>query len=319
MTADIVIPVYRPDEKFTRLLLKLQEQSVPPGKIIIVNTGEEYWQDWAKTTEGLSLPETEVHHISQTEFDHGRTRNLGVSYSDAETVILMTDDAIPADEHLIGNLLKPFSDPEVGAVYARQLAGPDAGIAERFSRDFNYPDRSEKKTLADLERLGIKTFFCSNVCAAYRKAYFDKLGGFVDRAIFNEDMVYAANLIDHGYAVVYAADAQVIHSHSYTNRQQMQRNFDLAVSQAMHPEVFDRVSSESEGFKFVKSAFAYFVKNGRPFAIFPFVITSAYKYFGYRAGRRYRELSKEKILGYTMNRTFFMNLWENDRIGEKDV
>ena len=43
--------------------------------------------------------------------------------------------------------------------------------------------------------MGIKTYFCSNVCAAYKKDIFEKLGGFVDRTIFNEDMIYAGNLI----------------------------------------------------------------------------------------------------------------------------
>ena len=48
------------------------------------------------------------------------------------------------------------------------------------------------KTLEDLEGMGVKAFFCSNVCAAYRRDIYDELGGFVRRAIFNEDMIYAA-------------------------------------------------------------------------------------------------------------------------------
>lgn len=36
--------------------------------------------------------------------------------------------------------------------------------------------------------MGIKTFFCSDVCAAYRVDLFHKLGGFESPVIFNEDM-----------------------------------------------------------------------------------------------------------------------------------
>ncbi|MBR4168714.1 MAG: glycosyltransferase family 2 protein [Lachnospiraceae bacterium] len=305
MNVDVVMPAYKPGQKFIRLIGMLSKQTVPVGKIIVMNTEEKWWSDRLVGELKASADKVEVHHLTKAEFDHAGTRNAGIAHSDAEYVILMTDDAIPYDQELVENLLKPFSDPKVGAVYARQLAGEKAGIAERFSREFNYPDRSEKKTIADLSRLGIKTFFCSNVCAAYRRKLFDELGGFKEPAIFNEDMVYAATLMDHGYAVCYAADAKVIHSHAYSNAQQMHRNFDLAVSQAMHPEVFGRVKSESEGVRFVMRAFGYFTKHGRPFAIVPFVITSANKYYGYRMGKRYRELPEKTIMKYTMNPAFF--------------
>lgn len=317
MTVDVVIPAYRPGQKFIQTIRKLAEQTVRVGKIIVVNTEEKLWpESLLKDLPEQAADLIEVHHISKEEFDHGHTRNVGVSYSDAQIVVLMTDDAVPYDNTLIEALTAPFSDETVGAVYGRQLPGETAGIGERFSRAFNYPAESRKKTIADLKELGIKTFFCSNVCAAYRRSVFDELGGFTDRAIFNEDMIYAAGLLDHGYAVCYAADACVIHSHTYTNRQQMQRNFDNAVSQAMHPEVFARVSSESEGIRFVCMAFAYFLRHGRPFAIFPFVITSACKYLGFRRGKNFRNLSHEKIMKYTMNQGFFEKLWsEGSGIG----
>ena len=64
--------------------------------------------------------------------------------------------------------------------------------------------------------------------------------------IFNEDMIYAAGLVKAGYGVAYEAEARVIHSHNYTGRQQLRRNFDLGVSQAQHPEIFRGVPSEGE-------------------------------------------------------------------------
>ena len=39
--------------------------------------------------------------------------------------------------------------------------------------------------------------------------------------------------------IAYEAEARVLHSHNYTNMQQLRRNFDLGVSQAEHPEVFE--------------------------------------------------------------------------------
>lgn len=315
MSVDVVIPAYKPDEKFIKLLTMLSSQTVMPGKIIVMNTLEEYWPK--KDIDLLPDPAKsllEVHHITKEEFDHGQTRNEGVSHSDADFVILMTDDAVPDDEYLIEELIKPFEDEKVGAVYARQLPGDKASPSERFSRAFNYPAESLDKSLDDIKSLGIKTFFCSNVCAAYRRDEMKKNGGFVKEAIFNEDMVYAGLLIDAGWHIYYAADARVIHSHSYNNMEQFHRNFDIAVSQAMHPEVFERVSSESEGVKFMMKAFGYFVSIKRPFAIFPFVITSVYKLIGFKLGKKYESLSHEKILKYTMNPAFFIKLWKKGEV-----
>lgn len=101
-------------------------------------------------------------------------------------------------------------------------------------------------------RLGIKTYFCSNVCAAYKRDIFEQLGGFVNHTIFNEDMIYAAGVIQAGYAIAYAADAKVIHSHNYSGWQQFTRNFDLGVSHVQYPAVFDGVPPEGEGMKLVK-------------------------------------------------------------------
>lgn len=317
MTIDVIIPAYKPGNKFIKLLQSLASQDTVPGKIIVINTEEKYWpEDLCEQIGDKAASLLEVHHILKEEFDHGHTRNVGISYSDADIVVLMTDDAVPYDNFLLSELASAFSDEKTGAAYARQLASFDATIAEKFSREFNYPDEPSVKGYDDLKRLGIKTFFCSNVCAAYRHDLFDKLGGFVDCAIFNEDMIFASQIIDNGYLICYCNKAKVIHSHSYKNKEQLHRNFDIAVSQMMNPEVFDRVSSESEGLRYIYKAMGYFVKAGRPLAVVPFMITSVYKYYGYKMGKKYKTLSHDKILKLTMNPRFFLNLWEKEEKGK---
>ena len=71
----------------------------------------------------------------------------------------------------------------------------------------------------------------------YRRSIYEKLGGFVKHTIFNEDMIFAGKLIQEGYAIAYVAEARVFIPTNYTNCQQLHRNFDLAVSQADHPEI----------------------------------------------------------------------------------
>ena len=173
-----------------------------------------------------------MHHISGKEFDHGRTRNRATAYSNADIFVCMTQDAIPADDQLVERFVEVFkSNPEIGIAYGRQLPREDCNIIERYTRRFNYPEKSRIKSKVDLPQLGIKTFFCSDVCAAYRRNYLLSAGGFEDPTIFNEDMIFAGKRILAGDKVAYVAEAKVIHSHNYTGNQQFHRNFDLAVSQ----------------------------------------------------------------------------------------
>lgn len=302
---DVVIPVYKPGEQLLELLDRLLKQTVPINRIILINTEKDYFDD-----KYLISPIIEVVHITKSEFDHAATRNMGIQMSNADMVMFMTMDAIPYDNNLIKHLMDSFAKvgakgEKVAVAYARQLPREDCRMAECYTRQFNYPGDSRIKTLDDLQELGIKTYFCSDVCAMYDIEIYKKLGGFVRRAIFNEDMIYAAKVINSGYAVAYSNDARVIHSHNYTLKEQFSRNFDLGVSQAEHLEVFANIKSESEGVKLVKNTAGYLFRNGHWYEIPYLFFTSAAKYLGYKKGLKFRKLSTKKILRYTMNKDYW--------------
>ena len=313
---DVIIPVYKPDEKFHRLMEMLIKQTYPVNKIILMNTGDvlpgeaQVREMLTRKGKDQASPMLEVHCLPVSSFDHGGTRNTGMSRSDADICVCMTQDAVPENEHLIENLTAPFwkrrdDEPVVAAAYARQLPAKDCRLTERFTRAFNYPSESRIKTKADLEVLGIKTFFCSNVCAAYRMDVFREEGGFEEKTIFNEDMIFAGHLVKKGYAIAYAADAKVVHSHNYSNTMQFHRNFDLAVSQAEHPEVFADVRSESEGIRLVKKTAAYLIEQKKLHLIPGLIVTSGCKYMGYWLGKRYDKLPMWLVKTCSWNKRYW--------------
>lgn len=299
---DVIIPTYRPGESFGELLRRLEQQEYPVNKIIIMNTEKSYWKkEWEEQCGRL-----EVHHLRKEDFDHGGTRHQAAELSKGEILVFLTQDAMPADKKLIGELVKPFEkDGCTGAAYARQLPAHDCSFLERYTRSFNYPEQSCVKTKEDLKTRGIKTYFCSNVCAAYDKQIYERMGGFVTRAIFNEDMIYAGKLIQNEYHVAYAADARVIHSHNYSGLQQFHRNFDLGVSQAEYPEIFEGVPSEGEGVRLVKKTAGYVIKKGKIWLLPVLFYQSACKYAGYLAGRHYEKLPAWLIRRCTMNPAYW--------------
>lgn len=299
MEIDIIIPLYKPGRELFSLLDRLESQTLPVKNIILMNTEEKYFTQLIYGTDfAQKYKNVKVFHLSKREFDHGRTRRKGVSLSDAPVFVMMTQDALPADEFLLERLVANLKD-DVAVAYARQLPGENSSVLERIGRQFNYPDESAVKSSEDLERLGIKTYFCSDVCAAYRRDIYDKLNGFVKRAIFNEDMIFAAGAVSAGYKIAYEARAQVIHSHNYNCRQQFCRNFDLGVSQAQHPEIFENIRSESEGIRMVKAATAYLRKNHMSRKLPYFYLQCFCKYAGYLLGKNYRRLPRRVVLACT--------------------
>lgn len=298
---DVIIPVCRPDERTIQSIKRLLKQSYPLNRIYIINTDKGMFP----AELGTLSEKIHITHIRPEQFDHGGTRHQGAMMSHAEFLIYMTQDALPVNEKLVEQLMAAFQDERVGAAYARQLPAADSGCIERFTRTFNYPPESRVKSEEDLQELGIKTYFCSNTCAAYRKSVYMSLGGFESKTIFNEDMIMAGRIIQSGFKIAYAADAQVIHSHHDGCFRLFKRNFDLAVSQVEHPEIFEGIRSETEGLRLVKQTAAYLIKAGRPWEILRLILQSGFKYAGYRMGRNYRRLPGWLILRCTMNRGYW--------------
>ncbi len=306
-TIGVIIPTYKPDYKLRRLLRRLQAQNRRPDRILIINT-EEALMDRSLLK---GIEEVQLVHIEKEDFDHGGTRNLGAELMNTDLLMYMTMDAIPADKNLIGNLMRAFEDPMTACACARQLPAKNADVLEKYSRQFNYPEKSRVKTKADLDELGIKTYFCSNVCAVYRRDLFMQLGRFPERTIFNEDMIFAGHAVQAGYACAYCADARVVHSHSYTGMQQLHRNFDLGVSQADHPEVFASVKSESEGIRLVKEEARWLFMHGHVLRLPELIYQTGCKYIGYRLGKAHQKLPRSLILKLTMNAAYWDHSTEN--------
>ena len=94
---------------FLELLDKLGRQTIKINCIFVLNTEQKYFDELVC---GMNFQEkynnVKVIHLTKAEFDHGGTRRMGMKQSLAEYVVCMTQDAMPADEMLIEELLKPF-------------------------------------------------------------------------------------------------------------------------------------------------------------------------------------------------------------------
>ena len=140
--------------------------------------------------------------------------------------------------------------------------------------------------------MGIKAFFCSDVCAAYNREIYLVLGGFDHPLKTNEDMFFAAKALRGGYRVAYSAEAKVYHSHNFTLREQYARNRIQGYEIERHWNLLGDVSKESEGMKLVKTVSGELLKQGRVFSFLHFGLDCGARFLGSRAGKK--EFEKEK-------------------------
>lgn len=205
MNIQAVIPILHPRESFYKKIIPLLQQQTVLSSLLLIDS----------VRQEISISNSEIKKISQSEFNHANTRNLALNY-EADFYLFMTQDAMPYDETLVEKLCLTFEDPEIVVAYARQMPYKNADVIEVFARSTNYPAISKVKSKDDLSTIGIKTFFNSDSCAMYRASYFKEVGGFKQGLNTNEDMEYAARAIMNGKKVAYVAEAKVYHSHNFT-------------------------------------------------------------------------------------------------------
>ncbi len=154
-TATVVIPTCNAGQRFHDLLDGLQTQTLKPAQIIIIDSGS------TDETCGIAKQRNcKLTTIDRADFDHGATRNLAMSKVSSEFAIFLTQDAMPVDNCMIAELIKPMqADSSIAICYGRQLPRPNARPLESFARVFNYTAESILKTKNDIDTLGIKTFF----------------------------------------------------------------------------------------------------------------------------------------------------------------
>lgn len=176
-------------------------------------------------------------------------------------------------------------DSDIALVSGRQLPKADARRFEQLVRGFNYPDWPSVRSKYDLEKLGIKTFFASDACSAYRRTAYLECGGF-EHVNTNEDMLMAARFIASGLKVAYEPRAEVYHSHNLTPSQQFARNRAVGFFLETHADELMHTSEIGEGGRLAKMVSLQLLREGSLGEFVAFGVDCCARLLGNRAGRR---------------------------------
>jgi glycosyltransferase involved in cell wall biosynthesis/GT2 family glycosyltransferase/chemotaxis protein histidine kinase CheA len=171
-----------------------------------------------------------VTNITPEEFDHGLTRNRGIEIASGDIIVLMSQDAIPGNHHLIHNLVTAFDDPKVAGTFARQEPREDEDVlTKRNLKNWITGQKKEDircitdtiayQSLSPMERF----YFCSfdNVCSAIRKNVWSAIPFKANE--FGEDIEWAQDALEAGWKIAYWPTAYVIHSHQRSCKYEYER------------------------------------------------------------------------------------------------
>lgn len=310
----VIIPTLNAGNAFSILLNLLKEQTIQPYELIIIDSCSD-----DDTVQLAQAAGAKVLTVQRKNFDHGGTRNVAAEAASGNILLFMTQDVVPVNERMIENLIKPLvgdsTHNEVVYTYARQIAAADGNRLEQLARTNNYPSESSVQSYEDIEKLGIKTFFCSNACSAIRRDVFEQMGGFQSPVIFNEDMFMAARCILSSMKIGYCAEAQVYHTHNYTIKQQFKRFFDNGVSMRCNSWILPYASATKAGSKLVRKQIKG-LRDARQLYLLPkLVAESAAKLIGYKLGMNYDRLPSKLCRRMSMHRL----IWDQIERGDLHV
>jgi rhamnosyltransferase len=169
-----------------------------------------------------------IERIPASGFHHARTRNYAASLAMGNFLVYLAADALPASDAWLANLLAPFDDPLVAAVYGRHLAKADATAERRATLSTIYGEHPMVKDKSRKRELGHRCYHFSTVNAAIRRTVWERVK-FPEVKVF-EDVAICQRLIEAGWKVAYDPRAAVFHSHNHTPDNLLKRYFDIGVS-----------------------------------------------------------------------------------------
>lgn len=281
MDISVIIPTLNAEHEIEALLIALERQSIRPNEILVVDSASE-----DKTIELVQKHKiVRLLEIDRQDFNHGTTRDMALNESSGDFVCFLTQDAVPVSDDYLKRLVAPMvEDSNIALVSGRQLPKANARRFEQLVRDFNYPDTPSVRSKGDLGKFGIKTFFASDTCSAYRRTAYLECGGF-DHVNTNEDMLMAAKFIASGMKVAYEPRAEVYHSHNLTPSQQFARNRAVGFFLETHADDLMQASEIGEGGRLVKAVSSQLLREGNLVEFVAFAVDCCARLLGNRAGR----------------------------------
>lgn len=281
MTVDIICPLYQAEEYIEKLHASLLMQ-----KNVNINNIHYILTESTDNTENLlNKMNISYQKIKKSEFSHSLVREQAVKsiIDNPDIICFITQDIVIEREDWLEKLIEPIIIGEVSATYSRQIS--KYNNIEKYTREYNYPDKSLIKTKKDIETLGLTTFFSSDASSAIKREIFLNLNAYDGKNLpISEDMYLTYKLIMNGYKVMYCADSIVYHSHNFKLKD-LYKRYKLTGRFFKENKYLDNYKTTKSGASLAKYILKRSIedKNIKVLIRYPFDMTS--RLLGMKAGK----------------------------------
>jgi rhamnosyltransferase len=226
LVISVVIPVKNGGAGLTSCLEAIRAQRIDEEvEIVVVDSGSTDGSAEAAREQGAR-----VCQIMLDPFSHGAARNLGAAAAAGEVLAFLSQDAVPASELWLAQLVAPLRhDPRVAGVYGRQLPNTHASPPESYFLNFLYGGEPRRQQARSPSQLSMMTTLFSNVNSAIPRSLWKRFP-FVEDIVMSEDQEWSGRMLLAGYVIAYEPAAAVTHSHRYTMSAAFRRFFDSGAS-----------------------------------------------------------------------------------------
>lgn len=215
------------------------------------------------TRELLAEHTDRIHHVPAGTYVPGRVLNEAMEATENEIVVFINSDCIAQHATAVRALVDGFrGDPNIAAVFGRQIAHPDCWAVYEKDTEDTYGDGSRQQYW--------KHCFSMAFSAIRRSVWRDL--PFRTEIQYSEDIDWTWRARQRGHAIRYVQDGMVMHSHNYTWKQFYKRQFGEGKADA---QIFAWSTWERSWWRFALLPFGrqcvsdlrYFLKRGKLLAI----------------------------------------------------
>lgn len=210
----IIIPVKNGIATIAQCLDAIFAQTlIDQTEVIVIDSGSS-----DGTLELLKNYPLRLYQIPPHEFNHGATRNYGVSLARGKYVVMTVQDAVAVDEMWLETLVHHFKDDEVDAVCGGQMV-PHHSDKNPLQWFYGYSkNRVEKVVFPNKDSFvalnpSLQRYYSSldDVNSAYRRSALQSRP--FEAVSYGEDMMWAKQTLELGRALVFDMNARVSHYH----------------------------------------------------------------------------------------------------------
>ena len=202
----IIIRTKNEEQWIEMCLRKIYEQTYRNFEIIIVDNLSK-----DKTIDKIKKYNCKIVKIKR--FIPGKAINLGISKSTGEIIVCLSAHCIPVDRNWLKHLILDLNKKNIGAVYGKQLPLPYSSPLDK---------RDLYNTFGEEKRIQSKDTFFHNANSAFKKKLWNKIK-FDEKILHIEDRVWAHDILQLGYKIIYQPKSKVYHWHGINQSLDLKR------------------------------------------------------------------------------------------------